>query len=67
MASEYYVGVDGLHGHNPTRGQTDVQGKAQLGTDSSSTTQIVHDNHRGDSVDMDNEAAVPAFKVPRVQ
>jgi hypothetical protein len=67
MASEYYVGVDGLHGHNPSIDQANVQGKAQLGTDSSSTTQVVHDDRRGDSVDMDYEAVAPAFKAPRAQ
>jgi hypothetical protein len=67
MASEYYVGVDGLHGHYPSRDQADAQGKDHLGTDSSSATKDMHNDLRGDSVDMDLEAAAPAFKAPRAQ
>jgi hypothetical protein len=67
MVSEHYVGLDAVYGNYTAGNASNVQGQDQLGTDSSSTTQVLRDDCRGENVDMDYEAAAPAFKAPRAQ
>jgi hypothetical protein len=66
MAREYYVGVDGCVGSDAAGSQTNVQGQVQLGTPSNDATQTMCEDSGRANVEMDFEAAAPAFKAPRV-
>jgi hypothetical protein len=53
------------HGYNKEGGQVDVQGGVQLGSNRDDGSQALASDLRGGSMDMDLEAAAPAFKAPR--
>jgi hypothetical protein len=61
------VGLDAVYGNYTARNLPDVQGQDQLGTDSNSSTQVLRDNRKREGMDMDYEAAAPAFKAPQTQ
>jgi hypothetical protein len=67
MVNEYYVGLDANNDNYPAGNSSNGQSQTQLGTDNSSSTQVLHDDRRGVNVEMDFEAAALSFKAPRAQ
>jgi len=65
MACEYYAGLNAAYTIPTARDQGNVQGQDQLNADDTATSQAVHNDIGGESVNMDIEAAAPAFKAPR--
>jgi hypothetical protein len=65
LAHEHNVDMNARHGYNKEGGQVDVQGGVQLGSNRDDGSQALASDLGGGSMDMDLEAAAPAFKAPR--